>query len=145
MAFTSLFNRIIPMDGRSPLRTIPLAGLLDIRVTGRPLDAAPVALPVAPQPDRVFAVTDAPARVPGLTSLPGSQQILASGHRVIGSAKQVGPIKASSARYDGATKTWQHRLTADSLRASTLNPLFQAAMEYRTLIEATEDHLETGA
>src|SRR5438046_3203643 len=64
------------MDGRSPLRTAPLAGLLDLRVTGRLVECSVSGLPVAPQPDRVFAVTDAPARVPGLTSLPGSQRIL---------------------------------------------------------------------
>jgi hypothetical protein len=52
--------------------------------------------------------------------------------------RQVDLIKASGAQYDSGSKTWQHTLTSDSLRASTLNPLFQAAMEYRTLIEASE-------
>ena len=52
---------------------------------------------------------------------------------------QVALIKASGAQYDGRTKTWFHRLTPVSLTPAVLNPLFQAAMDHHTSIEALAD------
>ena len=55
---------------------------------------------------------------------------------------QVALIKASGAQFDGRTKTWSHTLTLESLTPDVLNPLFQAAMEYHTFIEATQERPE---
>lgn len=52
---------------------------------------------------------------------------------------QVALIKASGASYDPNNKTWTRTLTSETLTASTLNPLFQAAVEYNTYIEAVQD------
>ncbi len=49
---------------------------------------------------------------------------------------QVTLIKSSGAQFDGRTKTWSHNLTLESLTPDVLNPLFQAAMDYRTCIVA---------
>jgi hypothetical protein len=51
---------------------------------------------------------------------------------------QVALIKSSGASFDGTTKTWWHTLAPERLTADTLNPLFQAAAEYHTLIEAIQ-------
>jgi hypothetical protein len=54
---------------------------------------------------------------------------------------QVALIKASGAQFDGSTKTWSRTLTLESLTPDVLNPLFQAAMDYHTRIEAVQEDL----
>ena len=54
-------------------------------------------------------------------------------------AAQVALIKSSGASFDGTTKTWWHTLTPERLTVDTLNPLFEAAAEYHTLLEAVQD------
>jgi hypothetical protein len=49
--------------------------------------------------------------------------------------------KLAGAQFDGSTKTWSRTLTLESLTPDVLNPLFQAAMDYHTRIEAVQEDL----
>ena len=51
--------------------------------------------------------------------------------------QQVDLIRSSGARFDGSSKTWWLILAPETTSPDVLNPLFQAAMEYHTLVEAT--------
>jgi hypothetical protein len=57
---------------------------------------------------------------------------------------QVALIKSSGAQFDGRTKTWSRILTPESLTPDILNPLFQAAMDYHTYIEAVQEDQQGG-
>jgi hypothetical protein len=52
--------------------------------------------------------------------------------------QQVDLIRSSGARFDGSSKTWWLILAPETTSPDVLNPLFQAAMEYHTLVEATQ-------
>ena len=49
---------------------------------------------------------------------------------------QIELIKQSGAAYDGGSQAWWLYLTRETVRADTLNPLFQAAREYGTHVVA---------
>ena len=52
--------------------------------------------------------------------------------------QQVDLIRSSGATFDGSSKTWWLILAPETTSSDVLNPLFQAAMEYHTLVEATQ-------